>query len=160
MKKIVFYLMTMSLAVLFAIPLYAGSDSSAGSGPASPSGVTAPGTILLDSLSRIYEPVNFNHEMHTSIAEHCSQCHHQHPSAKEVTCMECHSLTASDFKKSAATGFIACRSCHEAIDPAQPNMPGLKAAYHRACFRCHRDMGDAGLDPQSCSMKCHAKKKG
>lgn len=160
MKKIVFYLMTMSLAMLFAISLFALSDASAGSKAAPSSGVSAPQTIMLDSLSHLYEPVEFDHEIHTEVAEHCSQCHHQHPAAKDITCMNCHSLTPSDFEKSVKAGFTACRDCHDAIDPAEPEVPGLKAAYHRTCFRCHRDMGDVGLDPQNCTQKCHAKKKG
>jgi predicted CXXCH cytochrome family protein len=54
---------------------------------------------------------------------------------------------------------MACKSCHSSYDPANPNMPGLKTAYHSQCFQCHRGMGNVGIDPKGCTVMCHAKKE-
>jgi hypothetical protein len=152
MKRIALYALIVGLSFPFLASLYAGQ----GTGQ---TGVSGPGMTQLGSLSNLYEPVAFDHEMHTAIAESCSQCHHQHPSVEALTCGNCHSLKASDFKKSAHGGFLSCRECHDAIDPDEPGKPGLKAAYHRTCFQCHREMGDVGIDPKGCTLKCHAKKE-
>ncbi len=38
------------------------------------------------------------------------------------------------------------------------DMPGLKTAYHKQCFSCHRGMGNIGTDPKGCAEICHAKR--
>jgi hypothetical protein len=154
MKKIGIVGLIVSFCILVFAPLHAGDDAS------SPAASSGPGTVRLESISNLYEPVSFDHEMHTEIAENCSQCHHEHPSAEQSNCRDCHTLSASDFKKSATSSFTACQECHGDFDSSEPNFPGLKAAYHRTCFKCHREMGDVAVDPSGCTQKCHAKKKG
>ena len=118
----------------------------------------ARGLIKLDSLVNMYKPVLFNHEKHIAIAGDCGACHHQHGKNSSLPCGECHSVKASTFKATATGGFIACKNCHGAYDPATPQMPGLKVAYHRQCFECHRGMGEVGVNPKGCALMCHDKR--
>jgi hypothetical protein len=103
-----------------------------------PAGV--PETIQLDSLSKIYGPVEFSHSYHAEMAGDCAICHH-------------HSVKGST---------PACGECHESIivyhyDAARrvPDL-GLKGAYHRQCIGCHKEM-ESG--PAGCT-DCHAKEVG
>ncbi len=116
-----------------------------------------PGVVVLDSISNIYEPVKFDHATHSKIAEGCVTCHHEHPANAE-TCRDCHRVDEGVFKKSLSGTFMSCDSCHGKYDPETPNMPGLKVAYHRKCFQCHKGMGMIGKDPKGCTQICHAKK--
>ena len=111
----------------------------------------------LDSLMDKYEPVKFDHDLHAQIAENCWQCHHEH-SKNASSCSDCHSLKPQDFKRTVNNPFMPCKNCHGAYDPSVPAMPGLKAAYHRQCFNCHRGMADVGIDPKGCTNQCHAKR--
>jgi hypothetical protein len=52
---------------------------------------------------------------------------------------------------------MACKSCHTTADRDNARMPGLKTAYHKQCFTCHRGMGAIGTDPKGCAELCHAK---
>ncbi|GAB4387715.1 MAG: hypothetical protein Kow0025_02830 [Thermodesulfovibrionales bacterium] len=115
----------------------------------------APATVVLGSIADKYQPVKFDHAMHTYVMESCGQCHHEHPRVKNLTCQNCHSIDKGQFKSSVTMGFMACKNCHGDYNPSNPSMPGLKAAYHQACFECHRDMGDVGQGPQGCTQKCH-----
>jgi Class III cytochrome C family len=115
-----------------------------------------PETVTLDALVKTYEPVLFTHARHASVAGQCGSCHHQHGGS--ASCKDCHSLSAAAFKESVTNNFTACRNCHGAADRANPGMPSLKVAYHRACFECHKGMGDIGLDPKGCTEMCHAAK--
>ena len=114
--------------------------------------------IKLDSLVNIYKPVIFNHEKHTAIANDCGVCHHQHGKNSSLPCHECHSIKASTFKTSAHGGFMGCKNCHGEYDPATPQIPGLKVAYHRQCFQCHLGMADVGVSPKGCTVMCHDKR--
>jgi hypothetical protein len=38
--------------------------------------MSAPETVEIDALSRYYEPVEFDHQLHVDVAEDCSVCHH------------------------------------------------------------------------------------
>jgi hypothetical protein len=123
------------------------------------SGAAAPHRLLkLDSLISLYKPVLFNHEKHVAIAGDCGKCHHQHGNNTSLPCHECHSIKAKSFKGSVTASFMACKNCHGAYDPATPQMPGLKVAYHRQCFQCHWGMNDVGLNPKGCTVMCHAKR--
>jgi hypothetical protein len=62
------------------------------------------------------------------------------------------------FKTTTTSSFMACKNCHGALDPATPQMPGLKVAYHRQCFQCHLGMADVGVSPKSCTVMCHDKR--
>jgi len=122
---------------------------------AAPGSAAAPRIVKLGSLVDKYGPVLFNHEKHTAVAGDCGKCHHQHGNNASLSCHECHRLTASSFRGSVAGSFTACKNCHGAYDPASPRMPGLKVAYHRQCFQCHRGMADVGVDPKACAAVCH-----
>jgi pyruvate/2-oxoacid:ferredoxin oxidoreductase beta subunit len=102
--------------------------------------------------------VTFNHTKHIFMSQGCGTCHHQHGS-NASSCKGCHSVSSSIFKKSVVNTFMACRTCHTIYDPANPNMPGLKVAYHRTCFQCHKGMNGVGTDPKGCTETCHAKQK-
>ncbi|HEY6011376.1 MAG TPA: cytochrome c3 family protein [Nitrospirota bacterium] len=123
-----------------------------------PAAHTGRNVVKLDSLSNTYKPVLFNHEMHVGIAGDCGVCHHQHGTNSKLSCRDCHNMKASSFKSTVTSSFMACRNCHGAYDPGAPGMPGLKVAYHRACFQCHRGMGEVGTDPKGCTIMCHDKR--
>jgi len=114
------------------------------------------GLVTLDSLKDKYEAVQFDHSKHTGLAADCGTCHHEH-GGNRSTCTDCHSLDKAVFQNAVTRSFTACKNCHDAISPDNPGMPGLKAAYHRVCFECHRGMGNVGTDPAGCTEMCHAK---
>lgn len=117
-----------------------------------------PGVRVLDSIKDTYSPVRFDHSKHEAIAGSCVTCHHEHNVAKNLPCKQCHSLTPAAFKNSVNHNFMACANCHGAYEPDNPRMPGLKTAYHRVCFSCHRGMAGVGTDPRGCTELCHSKK--
>lgn len=122
----------------------------------------APDTIVLDHLSRIYEEVVFDHEMHDGYAA-CVECHHHLTGAppSNPACTACH--------KQGTTGSpVGCRDCHPArrtVGQPEDNkrvaihhhidIPGLSGAYHLRCVRCHLSI-TAG--PTGC-QGCHLIKK-
>ena len=116
--------------------------------------VSYPKIIILNSISTKYTPVRFNHERHIQFAQGCSQCHHEHQKNEALSCRDCHNITPSLFKNSVHRNFTACRNCHSEFNPSMPQMPDLKAAYHRVCFQCHKGM-DVGTDPKGCTQRCH-----
>ncbi len=138
---------TLTVAV-FPVRLFAGD--------ADP--MAQPGVVVLDSLSDQYDAVTFDHEMHVMAAEECAQCHHQHGSRVTRACGDCHTLNSEVFKRTVVHTFMPCKDCHGQYNPDTPQMPGLKGAYHRTCFECHRGMGQLGLDPTGCTEMCHAKR--
>ena len=125
----------------------------------SSAGAHAPrNSIKLDSLVNMYKAVLFDHEKHAAIANDCGVCHHQHGKNSSLPCHECHNIKASIFKSSTRGGFMACKNCHGTFDPSSPQMPGLKVAYHKQCFQCHRGMADVGISPKGCIAMCHDKR--
>ncbi len=80
-------------------------------------------------------PVNYNHAKHSAVAPDCKSCHHtwKGDGAPEK-CSECHTAK-KDGKKLA-----------------------IKAALHKTCKDCHKDMKKAGkkTGPTSCKG-CHVK---
>ena len=143
---------TMAAALLLAAAglKMTATDASAGS--------ALPGIRTLGSISDQYTPVKFDHPKHVMIASNCATCHHQHQDLKKLNCMGCHAIAPSVFKNSVKNNFTACSACHGAPDANNPTIPGLKVAYHKQCFQCHRGMGDVGLDPKGCTEICHSKK--
>jgi hypothetical protein len=132
-----------------AFPVLAGkAGASAESG-------SAPGTVVLDSLAERYGPVTFDHTMHTYVADQCGSCHHVHNPDKTTSCGGCHDIGPEDFKEAATSRFLACSACHGEYDPEVPSIPGLKVAYHKQCFSCHRGSGELGTSPKACAQKCH-----
>jgi hypothetical protein len=128
---------------------------------ASPSGSAPkekmPGLVVLDSIEKAYGPVKFDHAMHTFIAGSCGECHHQH--GTDLTCKNCHSIDSSVFKKTVDSSFLPCNTCHGEFNSDMPGMPGLKVAYHAQCFKCHKGMGNVGIDPKGCTEQCHVRKE-
>lgn len=139
-------ILIISICIFFAASLYAGNAKT-------------PGIVKLDTLSDKYEPVRFDHAKHASIAGNCGTCHHEHGNSATLPCKDCHSIGHSTFKDSVTNNFMACKNCHSAYEPSNPSMPGLKVAYHKSCFECHRGMGNVGIDPSGCVQMCHAKKE-
>ncbi|GBD98030.1 nine-heme cytochrome c precursor [bacterium BMS3Abin07] len=158
MRKITTIVLAISVCILFVVSPYSGKEPNTDTASATSSKISMPGVCILDSLTDLYEPVKFDHAMHTFIADNCGMCHHQHPDSEAQRCKNCHSLNASIFKKSVVNSFLSCKTCHGTYDPANPDMPGLKVAYHRQCFQCHRGMGNVGKDPRGCTKQCHAKR--
>jgi hypothetical protein len=120
-----------------------------------------PKMLELGKLSDVYEPVRFNHAGHVSTAGGCADCHHQHGSMQVQSCPDCHRIDPKAFKKNENAGSLKpCRDCHTAsARPGDIGRPGLKAAYHQACFKCHRgDVGSVGKDPKGCTEMCHVPK--
>lgn len=127
------------------------------------SNLDLPETVKLDKLAKLYEGVEFDHEMHTEIADDCTVCHHHTvgmPSSNE-NCSKCHNTET-------VPGKVACADCH-ALDPFSAeylaanapgnghyhiDKPGLKAAYHLNCLNCHEEMGG----PEGCE-DCHERTK-
>jgi len=120
----------------------------------------APEAVDLDSLSNLYEKVEFNHSMHVDITEgDCSVCHHWTTGTpvKDPRCIKCHYGTKECDR-------VACSDCHAADvfsplnlekleDPElhHKDKPGLKAVYHLNCRGCHVKMDG----PTGCT-DCHA----
>ncbi|WP_051309281.1 cytochrome c3 family protein [Desulfogranum japonicum] len=118
----------------------------------------APESVEIDSLSELYEPVQFDHAMHLDIAE-CQDCHHHTTGQKpnDDNCLRCH-------ENSGEADSISCADCH-AADRFSPqdlaareggriyhiDKPGLKGAYHLNCISCHEENGA----PTGC-QDCHA----
>ncbi|MCD6292937.1 MAG: cytochrome c3 family protein [Deltaproteobacteria bacterium] len=140
----------LKVAIVALFFLAAPAFSAAGEPPAS---------IQIDSLSKLYKGVEFDHEMHVGVEEDCSVCHHHvfGNGIADQQCARCHA-------DSKATASIACKDCHVQKPfianhlktmEADPNryhidIPGLKGAYHLRCFNCHIEEGA----PTECSS-CH-----
>lgn len=120
-----------------------------------------PDSVVLDSLSNLFEPVEFDHTMHTELGEDCSVCHHHTTGTgpENANCARCHT-------DSPESDVVACSKCHEA-DPFSAEVvkaklenrllyhndkPGLKAVYHLNCVTCHQEMDG----PTGC-QDCHAR---
>lgn len=81
----------------------------------------APDTFLIDEISELYQPVNFNHKLHADMAQmggDCETCHHYTPKDHIPPCSECHGGEKN---------------------PNNLRQPSLKGAYHRQCLSCHRE---------------------
>ena len=146
MKKTLTVVLVSCLVMLCAVSLWAGSSAK------------NPEVVKLESLSDKYQSVTFDHTKHAALAGDCGMCHHEHGNNSKLPCKECHAVAPSVFKTSVTKSFQPCKSCHSAYNPAMPQLPGLKAAYHNACFQCHRGMGNVGTDPKGCTEICHAQK--
>ena len=118
-----------------------------------------PAVVSLDKLENLYSSVEFDHEYHLDITDDCTYCHHHTvgiPPTSEK-CFKCHN--SENVLES-----VACANCHlaepfsarnimekEALrDVYHIDKPGLKAAYHLNCLKCHVEM--AG--PSDCDG-CH-----
>jgi hypothetical protein len=90
--------------------------------------------LKLAELTRDHRLANAFHVQPTTL---CQGCHHNSPpSLKPPQCGACHGRTS---------------------DALNPNRPGLMAAFHEQCFRCHDQMGIEKPDNRDCAG-CHAKR--
>ena len=120
-----------------------------------------PKVLLIGSLSKVYEPVRFNHEEHVSNAGGCADCHHQHRTMQIQACSECHRIDPAVFKKNVLTDkLLPCRDCHSASErPGASGQPALKIAFHQACLKCHwGEVGSGRKSLDSCTEVCHVPK--
>jgi hypothetical protein len=125
------------------------------------SGENLPKVLLLGSLSKVYEPVRFDHAEHVSMVGGCADCHHQHRAMQIQACSECHRIDSAAFKRNVlADKLLPCRDCHMASEkPGITGVPSLKAAYHQACLKCHwGEVGSAGKTLEGCTEMCHVPK--
>ncbi len=116
--------------------------------------------IEISSLSDLYEPVSFDHDMHIeALEENCTLCHHHTAGtpAEGPRCITCHA-------NSGEADSPLCADCHVAEPFSAANLeknrntpnlyhqvkPGLMAAYHQNCLSCHQEMGA----PTGC-QDCH-----
>lgn len=154
-KKTALALVICLLAVL-AATLQAGAESTAGQ-PAGSTKGKMPGKLLLGSIAAQYRPVEFDHAKHVGMTGSCAECHHQHDGGRDLSCSGCHRIDTAAFRKNVDLARIRpCGECHPAsYNPEKPGRPTLKAAYHRACIRCHREVGSVGKDPKGCLELCH-----
>ncbi len=91
---------------------------------------------ILQKEENDYEPVRFMHKKHAAKVGDCLKCHHYRPDDP------------------AASETERCAACHqESFKPEVPGRVGLKAAYHRQCMGCHKEMGQG---PVGCT-DCHGK---
>ena len=116
-----------------------------------------PETLLLKTLTELYQPVLFDHLSHSenfacNICHHhttgqgattpfCEKCHDRSPSRAEVSCSGCHTMAPSQANPAGPA-------------PTDPlyhiDIPLLKSAFHLQCLGCHhREDG-----PVEC-MDCH-----
>jgi hypothetical protein len=140
-----------------AIVLWGGISAASGKGPAA----DLPKIITLGTLSKIYEPVRFNHAEHISYAGGCTECHHQHIGLQISPCLECHQVDSGAFRKNAKAGKLRpCSECHPAsVQTKAVSHVELKAAYHDACMKCHKsDVGGGVKSLKDCTVMCHAMK--
>jgi hypothetical protein len=149
--------------ILVVVALWIGISAASGKDPV----VDLPKILTLGSLSKVYEPVRFNHAEHVSYASGCADCHHQHIGMQVSPCLECHRVDASVFRKNASASRLKpCGECHPAAErpPGTERPKGvshveLKSAYHQACMKCHKsDVGSGVKNLQDCTVMCHAMK--
>ena len=117
----------------------------------------APTSVTIDYLQELYEPVDFDHQMHAETYA-CNACHHHTTGdgTQNKTCEKCHA-------HSDAADDVSCSGCHQQMVPlsslAGPaenisyhiDKPGIKGALHLQCLGCHRIEGG----PTGC-QECHA----
>lgn len=115
-----------------------------------------PDNVVIQSLSRKYEPVTMPHRkivltlvkniqgnklasyFHRDPGTVCQGCHHNSPAAVKPP---------------------GCKSCHgNSFDENHLFKPGLMAAYHRQCMECHEAMNITKPASTDC-ISCHIEKK-
>ena len=111
-----------------------------------------PYKVSIDALADKYEPSNFTHRRHVASlmerikGDKLAEAFHNKPETLCATCHHRSPLSATPPK---------CGSCHtKEIDPANPNRPSLKAAYHLQCMGCHQGM-NVGRPKNTDCTTCH-----
>lgn len=81
-----------------------------------------PDVVVIDSLARVYGPVEFTHRLHAEMSQlkgGCANCHHDPNLEQNVA---------------------GCDSCHAtSVSSSTLTQPTLKGAFHRQCLGCHRN---------------------
>ena len=131
MKKRAWSVLSLTICAIVAVFLLTAAGLKMTAADAS-SASNLPGMRTLGSISDQYTPVKFDHPKHVMIAGSCASCHHQHQDSKKLNCKDCHEIGPATFKNSVKNSFMSCSNCHGAFDPANPSVPGLKVAYHKA----------------------------
>jgi hypothetical protein len=118
----------------------------------------APTSVTIDYLQELYEPVDFDHQMHAETYS-CNACHHHTvgDGTQNKTCEKCHANSES-------SDDVSCSGCHQQKKTAPSSLtsptemdfyhidkPGIKGALHLQCLGCHRIEGG----PTGC-QECHA----
>jgi predicted CXXCH cytochrome family protein len=83
-------------------------------------GAAGPDVVLIDDVSHWFAPAEFAHADHLDMADECSSCHHDQEPEDAGACGDCHLAE---------------------YDPASPDVPDLKMAYHTLCLGCHDEVG-------------------
>ena len=120
-------------------------------------------TVELGSIAQYYEPVEFDHEMHSGLIEEdeCAICHHHTVGTpvSDPVCIRCH-------ESSGEAESVACRDCHplkrfsaeylakldEDITLYHVEKPGFQGAIHQCCIGCHIE-NDAPIGCQDCHAR-------
>lgn len=116
-----------------------------------------PEEVIIDQLAELYQPVSFDHLMHTEVYD-CSRCHHDSENdGQNGSCSSCHSGRPLGGKR-------PCSTCHSqsiyeqpenSVSPQTPPLyhidtPALKGSWHLLCRNCHLKEGG----PTGC-QDCH-----
>ena len=66
----------------------------------------APETVTIDTMAKLYEPVEFSHKRHTKFAR-CNDCHHYTTGHQDMdpNCIRCHA-------HSPEASTVSCKDCH------------------------------------------------
>lgn len=111
-----------------------------------------PNRVVIDTVADKYLPNNFTHARHVvSLSKRIegSKLAETFHSAPATVCAACHHHAPASVTPS------KCSSCHsKTIDPATPERPALKAAYHLQCMGCHNAMDVKRPQNTSCTT-CH-----
>jgi hypothetical protein len=125
--------------------------------PCTGMGFSVPDMITLNSPSKLYTSIKFNHAKHISMTKECSDCHHHTTGTlvQDANCIRCH-------RNSGETKTVSCKGCHlrdhftaaamkeKDLKTYHTDKPGLKGAMHQACLGCHSKM----KGPTGC-QDCH-----
>ncbi|NQV30426.1 MAG: cytochrome c3 family protein [Candidatus Marinimicrobia bacterium] len=98
--------------------------------------IAVPDKIQIGLLENIFEPVQFDHKLHsemTVMGDGCNTCHHHGSEGVYVPCADCHVTDEEN---------------------ASLSMPTINGAYHRNCLNCHQSWYGKKL----CET-CHTQKK-
>lgn len=121
-----------------------------------------PDVVKIDALADQYQPSEFPHgQIILKMVENMKDSElaaafHQTP---QTICESCHH-NSPDVVQGPDGGFSypKCGSCHgKPFDPAKPDVPGLKGAYHGQCIDCHQAMELEKPKATDCEA-CHKKK--
>ncbi len=116
----------------------------------------APSAVTINYLVKLYQAVEFDHQLHTDMYQ-CNACHHHTTGdlPANESCRSCHGASKTVEE-------LSCSGCHtigqmdhrdatSAQSPYHIDMPDFKGAIHLQCLGCH----SAESGPTGC-QDCHA----